>query len=546
MKGSTLTRRPPVVLELPAGDPAASARRLTRSAWIIGAIALVLVVAFDLGPPLAFNDDWGFAWDVRHFNPLHIHMYPSDSALALVQVTFGWMVTLGHGDLRLLRLSEVAFVLLAMYAVHRLSRRLGADATWSAVSAITVLAFPVFAADATTFMTDVPYVGLLSAAVLGAVRWRDGARWIAVCVVFATLATLQRQVGAAMPIAVTLALLLFRRDGFTRRDAIGLTLLWAGCVAALVVPALGGITPPTQGNRLQAALAPTPVYVLSAFMFLPGLVGLGLLPVLPGLAMSAERREPRDRSGLFVFALVLVEIAVFLVAGGDIFPGNVFQPRGFTLTTLVPNLKPQLFPTPLFLGLEVGAVATVAFLLRRWRSLAPDTLGWPGVVLLLVGTLQFLPLMLLHYIAYDRYYLPIVVVLLPLAARAASGTRSVLLAGRLSLALVAALAVVYVVGEQDFQAWQVARDQTARLAYQQASPYDVNAGYEANAVYGEVPWYDSTGQVIGGTGIPGAGDFSVDGPKAPALVLQYANPDDPRPGYGWSSLAPGKIIIRVP
>ena len=40
--------------------------------------------------------------------------------------------------------------------------------------------------------------------------------------------------------------------------------------------------------------------------------------------------------------------------------------------------------------------------------------------------------------------------------------------------------------------------------------------------------------------------FSVDGPKAPTRVLQYANADDPRPGYEWSSLAPGKIILLMP
>ena len=525
---------------------AGAGRRLTRSAWIIGGITLLVVAAFDFGPSLAFNDDWVYAWDVSHFNLMHIHLYPSGSALALVQVTLAWLVTLGSSDLRLLRLSEIVFILLAMYSVHGVSRRLGADRTWSAIASITVLVCPVFAADATTFMTDVPYVGLLSVAALGAVRWRDGRRWIALSVVFGTLATLQRQVGAAMPLAVTLALLLFRRDGLTTRDAVGLALLWGGCIAALVVPALAGITPPTQDNRLQAALAQSPVYVLAAFMFLPGLVGLGLLPFLPGLAMTGRGRKSGDRSRLVVFALILVEVAVFLVGRGDIFPGNVFQPRGFNLTTLFANLKPQLYPTPLFAGLEVGAVATLAFLIRSWRSLTPQRLGWPGAILLLVAGLQFLPLTLVHYVPYDRYYLPIVVALVPLAARAAGRTSTHLLPARLSLALLAAMVVVYCVGEQDFQAWEVARDQTAKLAYQQASPYAVNAGYEANAVYGEVPLYDRTGQIIGGTGIPGVRDFSVDGPKAPALVLQFANSNDPRPGYTWSSLAPGKVIIRVP
>ena len=542
---STSTSRLADSLELTAPETTSVTGRLTRTAWILGSIALLLVVAFDLGPPLAFNDDWGMAWDVRHFNPLHISMYPSDSALALVQVVFAWLVTLGHGDQRLLRLSEVAFILLAMYSGHRLARHLGADATWSAIAAIAPLAFPVFTADATTFMTDVPYVGLLSAAALGGVRWHEGRRWIALCVGFATLATLQRQVGVSLPLAVTASLLLFRRESLARRDWIGLGLLWASCLSAILVPALAGFTPPTQGNRLQAAVAPVPIFALAAFMFLPGMVGLGLLPFLPGLAFTGRKRPARDRSRLFAFALILVALAVFL-ANGDIFYGNVFQPQGFSLSVLFPYLKPQLFPIPMFVALEIAAVATVAFMIRRWRWLTPAKVGQPAALLLLAAGLQFLPLTLLHYVPVDRYYLPVVALLAPLAARAASRTSRPLLAGRLSLAIVAAMVVVYCVGEQDYQAWQVARDQAAKLAYQQASPYEVNAGYEANAVYGEVAWYDRTGQVLGGLAVPGARDFSGEGPEHPKLVLEFAGPEDRRAGYAWSSLAPGKIIVQTP
>ena len=86
---STSTSRLANSLELTAPETTSVTGRLTRTAWILGSIALLLVVAFDLGPPLAFNDDWGMAWDVRHFNPLHISMYPSDSALALVNRTPG-------------------------------------------------------------------------------------------------------------------------------------------------------------------------------------------------------------------------------------------------------------------------------------------------------------------------------------------------------------------------------------------------------------------------------------------------------------------------
>jgi len=252
----------------------------------------------------------------------------------------------------------------------------------------------------------------------------------------------------------------------------------------------------------------------------------------------------RDRTRLIVFALVLVELLVFAINGADVFPGNVFLPRGFNLTGLTPYFKPQLFSAPFFLLLELGSVVTAALMVRRWRCMAPNRIGAGGVCLLLIGALQFLPLTLLHYIAYDRYYIPVATMLVPLAARAASHTPDLLLAGRLSLGLVAAMIVVYAVGEQDFQAWEAARDMAARQAYAQASPYEVNAGYEANGVYGELPWYDRTGVVLGNPAIPGGYDFSVNGPKDPKLTLQFAKPDDPAPGFAYTSLAPGKIVIR--
>jgi len=54
-----------------------------------GLLGLALLVLFDLGPPLAFNDDWDFAWNVRHFGPPP-REYPAGSALALVHVAFAW------------------------------------------------------------------------------------------------------------------------------------------------------------------------------------------------------------------------------------------------------------------------------------------------------------------------------------------------------------------------------------------------------------------------------------------------------------------------
>ena len=510
------------------------------SLLLVGLAGVLLVIFFDLGPPLAFNDDWGFAWNVRHYP----REYPGVSALALVHVSFAWLVTLGgHADQRLLRLTEVPFVLLAMIAGAATARRLGATRPWALVAALAPLASPLFTADATSFMSDVPYTALLMGAAWGGVAWLGaGSRaGMAACLAFTLLAALQRQVGLAIPAAVTVALLLARPR--RRSDWLAAGGLWLLAALAAIGPVAIHLAPPTQANRLGAILSVSPALPLAAVAYLPGMVGLGLLPLMVGL-WTAPAGGSRHR-GPLLFGYLLVQGLLFGLSGFDIFPGNVFTPRSFNWTFLS-GVKPQVFPTWAFLVLEAGAVATVAGLIWRHRLWQPARGRPEAWLLVLLAASQFLPTLLLAYLTFDRYYLPVVAPLVPLAAAAAART------ARPALALGGALAGIvfglafYVVGEQDYQAWQVARDQAARLAYQQASPLVVNAGYEANAAYGEVPYYDRTGHQLGGLAKPGARDFSQDGPRDPVLVVIFAGRDDPRPGAGYDSLAPARVVVATP
>jgi hypothetical protein len=104
------------------------------------------------------------------------------------------------------------------------------------------------------------------------------------------------------------------------------------------------------------------------------------------------------------------------------------------------------------------------------------------------------------------------------------------------LALLALGVAFYVVGEQDYQAWQGARDAAAKQAYQRIQPARVEAGYEAVATYAAVPDFLHTGKV------------TIDPinliPESPIARLEFAGPDDPRPGASYSSLSPGRIVIE--
>ena len=94
--------------------------------------------------------------------------------------------------------------------------------------------------------------------------------------------------------------------------------------------------------------------------------------------------------------------------------------------------------------------------------------------------------------------------------------------------------LLYVVGEQDYLAWQAARDRAALLAYQTTPPDQVQAGFEANAVYVELPRYERTGH---------ADLFAILGPTNPKITLLFASASDPRPGVSYWSLAPGRIVL---
>lgn len=522
---------------------AATHAGIRRTAWTIGVLTILLVCFFDLGPVRAINDDWGFAWDVRHLDFLHFHLYPSASALALPQIVWAWVVTLGHADPRLLRLSVVPFIVLTMYTIHRLARLIGTNKTWSAIAAIAPLSFPVFTADATTFMTDAPYVALLLVATLGALHWHDGRKWITLCITFATLATLQRQTGLMLPIAITGGLLIYRRDFRLRRDGLGLAILWAGCLTAIVLPIVMGIVPPTQGIRIAEALAPNPKYILEDLLFLPGMLGLGLILFLPGLALGFKKRVKVDRNRLWVASIVLWEIMV-LTRVGDTFPGNVFTATGFNASQAWLS-KPPIFSWPVYFGTGIVAAMTMSLFVWRWRDWWPDQTGRSSALLLFLAVTQALPFALLHYLAFDRYYIPVIFLLIPLAARAASRTTRPILAARLALLLAVASTALYVVGEQDSQAWLLAHEKAACLAYQYASPLDVNAGYEANAVYAEVPYYERTGTILGVPLPDNNGYFSLDGPVDPVIVIENAQTNDARPGYSYSSLMPGKVVLAL-
>jgi hypothetical protein len=525
---------------------------LPSTAIVILAVAgLVALVIFDLSPALAFNDDWMYSWSVRQLVAGHgLHSFPQSTALATVQVLWGAAISLGHPDQRLLRLSVVPLVLLTAWCSYWLARRLGADRFWSVVAGAALLASPLFMANASSFMSDNFYTGLVMAIAMTGVAWISGGRWRWLCVALLVMAPLQRQLGIALIPALTLGLVLWKRPTWQRQDTLAVGAIWTlPAVAVLVADRL------TVSEPLYSVIAPSQINVGHAIFPLPAMLGLALIPFLAALAFrSAAPTLPSPRggkntargresgwslasAGLGVVGAIgcLVDLQQF----GMIFPGNVLSPIGFT--AILSGSKPPIFPGAVFRALEIAAVVTfvLLFVLRR-RSWTPRALGPAALVLVLISASQFLPLMAVPWFIYDRYFFPVMAPLIPVIAAVATRAQYQRAARAWATAAIAAGLVLYAIGEQDYLAWQAARDRAAHLAYGMASPEQVQAGFEANAVYVELPRYERTGH---------ADLFAILGPANPQITLLFAPAPEPRKGMSsregvsYSSLAPGRIEL---
>jgi len=531
------------VLGVPAWRPG------SRTPWLIGAAALLALVYFDLGTPLAFNDDWVFAWSVRHtIAARHLLIFPEQSAIGLVQMAWSMIFTLGNADQRLLRLSLVPFVVLEAICTFRLARALGAPAFWAGVAGAGLLTSPLYLTGATTFMSDTAYIGLLMAVALTGAAWIASGQRRMLCLLLATLCPLQRQVGVLVPLALTVGLLAARRRRqVDRRDWLTLAGTWAAVLAVAVLPGAAHLAPPTQANRLAAVIHLEPLQQLWPILYLPAMLGLVLIPLAAALAL--QPRTPSRRSAVAVLCVLLallgyVASIMRLLDHRMIFPGNVLTAAGFAPSLM--GDKVPAFPPPLFAAIEVLAIVTfMALLVMRRDAWRPAVLGPSGIFLTALGGVHFVPLLFLQTGVFDRYFLPVAAPLVPLLAVWAGRTTHPRAAMACAAAALTGGLALYAVGEQDYQAWQVARDEAARRAYQIVAPSEVDAGYEANGVYVEVPEYERTGQVSGGLA-RSAHDFGVlvNGPEHPRLRLIYAERGDPRPGVDYRSLRPGRIVIE--
>jgi hypothetical protein len=505
---------------------------------VVAAAAGLALVHFDLGPTLAFNDDWVYAWSVAHMQLTHIRLMPQQSAVALVQVIWAWAVTLGHADPRYLRLSELPFAALAAVSSYRLARRLGAASIWAAVSGVALLCNPLYLNLATTFMSDVPYVALVLATCWAALTWMQDRKRRYLTIVLAGLCMFQRQAALLLPAAITLALLADRkRRGIERDDIVALAGLWITVAIAAALPNLTGIAPPTQSiylARLQTIF--DPIRVLQIITTAPGLIAFAAIPFAVGMWLRPTAVSNGGRAPMVAVLIALLGVVPIVTFSPLLlFPGNTWTYQGFTPALC--GHKPLGMLSWIYLANELAAIGTLGVVwVARRGDWTPTTLAGGPALLLAVSASQ-LCVLVLPLSVFDRYFLPVVAPVLPVMAWLVSGASRQKAASIAAVAWLAVGVVVYATFEQDYQSWQVARDQAAHLAYTTNRPADVAAGYEANGVYVDLPQLNATGQVMPYQQVD-------NGPTHPLAVLVYSSQHDHRSGYNYSSLlASGRVVI---
>jgi hypothetical protein len=384
---------------------------------LMSAVPLVALRPLQDAP---FIDDWTYAWSVEHLlRTGELKILDWSASLNVAQVLWGALFCAPFGfSFTALRLSTWVSSLLALVGLHTLLRELGASRRDTLTGVALVCFYPVFFILSFSFMTDVPFVAMVTwffAALIRAGK-RDSARLRAAALLFACLAVAIRPVGvflsgvlllapgppstgwgprlrrlaiAAAPVVV-LALLMLTREELTAHRA---DLTW-------IENSL-----PWRMANVRVGLEQLPKWLAMNLSVVIGTLGSALAPLALG-SLSRENMRAVLPGALLVAAALSADLLLRERVRAPLDPEFTWSLWELGATeSLVP---PPTTPAP-SLGWARAAtvVATVllalalAPLLRRRPPGQARSLAW--------GALGYFVLATLLWLFYDRYVLPLVV-----------------------------------------------------------------------------------------------------------------------------------------
>lgn len=476
------------------------------------------------------NDDWGYGPAVRTLvEEGRLQFTDWQSMPLLTHVLWGALFCLPAGfSYTALRLSTLTAAWLGMLATYALLRQVGAKRATASLGAAALALNPLYLALAHTFMTDVPFVAAMVAATAAWIRGtvREAWGWRAVAMALALWATLNRQLGVALPLAWTIVEAL--RVGLGLRWLVRALLPAVVVIAGLVVyqkvvdatiglPALYHEKTRELGEAISALLRLRGLrYPLERSLLVLVYLGLFAGPLLVWTHARAARR-PLGRWAPLAGA-VLGAAAAFVGRGMPL-TGNVWIDFGIGPRTAPGAVESAPAVVWILLSALSGAGATAfaqalgrsavrsgivarvsswrALPRRVWDGLRGRVAGsggpaWQWTLLLLVPLVTFGPTAVAYGAFFDRYVLGLVPFALALvvsandetpdaSSEASSPGRSSRVASILAPLALAAMFAFSVPATHDYLAWQRVRwEGVARVESRGVAREAIHGGFEVD------------------------------------------------------------------
>src|ERR1035437_3691079 len=518
--------------------------------WIPFIFPFFLLVHFDLTSNVIICDEWVYGWPVHYLAVKHILTFmPQQSAFAIPQILFSSLISFIHYDPILIRLSILPGVIAVCYFVSKLAISLGAKKNWAYMASFSVLANPIFLATAVGYESDTFFIAFLVASLYFGFQWIDNDRRQILFLFLIYLAFLQRQIGIFLLPAFFLGVLLSPLPREKKGKKLFILIL-SGLVTGATYLSLNltHIAPAVAEARFNGI---TSVFWPKFYDFIPNLSAWICLTILPFVCalffkkIDLQNKAWPRRVGLLISHLVILVSVIIFLKHGSLFVGDELSSLGLgPLQVDGYTEKPPLYGFASMAVLQFVSVLCFSYFLWKFREQLLAKLNYRYLIIIAFA----LPYAFFMAVIgpLDRYLIPVLVPLVSVFVVLASKTKK----ERLSLVFASVICLLglgmFIVGEQDYLAWEVAVNTTAKFVYTKADPGEVSAGYEANGVYYEIPYLEKYK-----TQPPGYEDFRIQqqynavryGPVHPLYCIRFASPTDTHPGVNYYSFAPGKIIF---
>jgi 4-amino-4-deoxy-L-arabinose transferase-like glycosyltransferase len=396
------------------------AERITDCLWIVacGAVLALVVHPFQ---NLPFIDDWTYAWSVdRLLTHGELRILEWSTSANLAQVLWGALFCLPFGfSFSALRVSTSVLAVGGLCSFYLLLRELDVGRREALLGAATLGLNPIFFMLSFTFMTDVPFLAVMTACAAAMVRGirRESSAWLIVAIILGSIAFAVRNVGIAIPAAVAATLILDRRNRGRRQALVFATVVPLSFLAAVLWWTSGHTertadiadlrdAPATRLHNLRYMLPLLPTALVTEFTAVTSVVGAALLPL--SVACTAWKRLPQTvllgciAAGFFAAARLMGVPSQIPLSNDSIWS---LTELGLT-APMVPDF--QAPPLPWWWPSISVAVAVGSFAIFLAPLCARPRLR-SGETFLLCLLVAHLALIAVFWLAHDRYLL----VLLP-------------------------------------------------------------------------------------------------------------------------------------